>query len=504
MIGKYECIQAWANEVGAGWFEVPSDRAVHDDPDLGLGETVTMAFAAWWGTRVYKDYGIGDPADPAVFKAALVAEVHAYLAAWRGVFGDGEWMFQADESSVDFGDLDCTFGEWLAKHEFKVLVPFFLVSLSIQGYGNVDAMPAYLGLVWHHPNMVYSVLWPNPVTMFDDGFQDYWERIAAKTHFTLRLSHEVTSIERTGDAATVAFEDAAGAPGEETFDVLIMAAPMPEALRLLAAPTDEERFLFSSLYYHEFSVVYNALTAGEGVSEVWTDAAPHFVSNAVVSAEQGDWYSHTLKADGTLEDAEVAYDDLDTPYSARKDWALHAETHAAAPPLTMTGLIHPPEATAADLEKAVEDYFAAFGVASSVVHWERWKYYFPRYNNTALLEARKPWRLWKAQGEMNTYHVGSYASFESVADVLDYGLQLFNSKLCAPAPSSAPHAAVPHLSNDDGGDDDEIDIAVAFILGFACASTVLAAVFFYARRTASGSAPPDLEADRTYAASEMT
>lgn len=501
MTGKYECVQAWLNEVGAGWFAAPSDRVMHDDADLGLTGAATMPFASWLAGRALKDHGVAT----ADFKATLAAEIHHYLAAYTAAFGSGEWMFPSDQSEVDFADLDCTFAAWLEKHEFKALVPFFLLSLSIQGYGNIDTTPAFLGLMWHHPNLVAAFAWEEPVLMLDDGFQAFWEKVAAKTHFLLRLDHEVTSIQRTDAAVTIAYTDATGAARSSDFDILFMAAPMPDALSLFAAPTPNELTLLSSFYEHEFSIVLHTVAAAKDgdASEVFSETAPHFVSNAATAGEQEDWFSRTRLRDGRFVDAAVAYDALDAPYSVRKDWALYGT--AAAVPLTMTSIIHPPEATRAALEADIVAYFATFESTNEVVHWERWTNYFPRYNASAIVDAKFPWKLWAAQGEMRTFHVGSFASFESVADVLDYGLQLVNAKLCDPAPTPAPHprASARVTDDDDANDEDGSWFQpVAFMLGFFCACAVLLAIFFYARR-AKNSGPPNLEADVNYA-TEMT
>jgi hypothetical protein len=41
-----------------------------------------------------------------------------------------------------------------------------------------------------------------------------------------------------------------------------------------------------------------------------------------------------------------------------------------------------------------------------------------------------PWCIWENQGNEDTWFIGNYASFESVADVLDYNIKMVNEQLC--------------------------------------------------------------------------
>ena len=58
--------------------------------------------------------------------------------------------------------------------------------------------------------------------------------------------------------------------------------------------------------------------------------------------------------------------------------------------------------------------------------------YFPHFRAQQVARERLPWRIWDLQGQRRTWFVGSYACFETIADVVDYNLQLVNNKLCAP------------------------------------------------------------------------
>ena len=58
-----------------------------------------------------------------------------------------------------------------------------------------------------------------------------------------------------------------------------------------------------------------------------------------------------------------------------------------------------------------------------------------------------PWDLRRLQGKYRTWYTGSFASFESAADVMDYNFQLMENDLCIPAPdpnkTPQPTAAPP-------------------------------------------------------------
>jgi hypothetical protein len=50
--------------------------------------------------------------------------------------------------------------------------------------------------------------------------------------------------------------------------------------------------------------------------------------------------------------------------------------------------------------------------------------------NTSDVTHGLPWDIWDLQGKYKVWYAGSFASFESMADVVDYNYKLVNNFLC--------------------------------------------------------------------------
>jgi hypothetical protein len=131
--------------------------------------------------------------------------------------------------------------------------------------------------------------------------------------------------------------------------------------------------------------------------------------------------------------APIGYDGVDAPYSLRKDWALYNRSVEYEPysnkSVTVIAVIHSPMKTEVELKADMDSHFARFKLTLNVYDSKRWSY-FPRYSLSDIVDAKLPWKVWDLQGRRRTFHVGSYVSFESIADILDYNLQLINTHLC--------------------------------------------------------------------------
>lgn len=117
-------------------------------------------------------------------------------------------------------------------------------------------------------------------------------------------------------------------------------------------------------------------------------------------------------------------------------------------------------ALTASLRLALGELGASLGPRGVLVR-ERWEY-FPHFTTQQVVRQRLPWRIWAlqarprpppaqlhtlhsdgrllscvcggaaVQGQRRTWFVGSCTCFETIADVVDYNLQLVNQMLCAP------------------------------------------------------------------------
>ena len=89
-------------------------------------------------------------------------------------------------------------------------MPFFALTAEISGVGTYRTMPAYLGLQWHHPNLVYATT-AGKLKMVKKGFSHFWERLVSRATFKTRTSTKVTFVDRSQDeVVTLRYETSDG------------------------------------------------------------------------------------------------------------------------------------------------------------------------------------------------------------------------------------------------------------------------------------------------------
>lgn len=411
--GKYECIEAWAKSVGMTEVMVDKARLVESEEAV-LQNMSAPAFGKMWQYMTdyaFRRYGV--PADR--FATEFFQARIAYKTHWASTMGEYDFMFPSNASQVDFVALNQTFESWLAERNLTALVPFLLFAMSGQGYGAVDKMPAFYGLTWVHPNFLYESS-RSFFAMFKEGYETLWERLIASTGIDVRLNTRVSRIQRRDEGVVVEY----GAGGRETFDWLVMAAPMPQALALMSDATHEERDLFGVYSYHELTLsVLKTNSTGSLPSDyqlfTWADRL----------SKQSDYYRMSLSEQGKVVREMYDFDQDDGPVTLRNDFNIEHLSGDAVAILTFSA----PNTTEAELTEAIDRDVSKYGLKMDLLHRERWDY-MPFYTVGEVVRERKPWRIWELQGKRHTWWAGSYASFESVADVLDYNLHLVNSRLC--------------------------------------------------------------------------
>lgn len=307
-------------------------------------------------------------------------------------------------------------------------MPFLFFSTGAQGYGGLKDMPALYGLMWNHPNMLTNE-GTGTQSMLAGGFEELWQRLLATTTVDVRVHSRITRIVRHHATIDIYFE---GASHPATFDWLIMTAPMPQALDLLDAPTEEELELFSSFIYHQ--LVANVVNLTD--SGALVDASFELFTWADRLDEQSDYYTVTRDRIGRLIQRQMIQSDgEDGPLTVRHTANILGLVHRVVGVLQVASI----NTTKAMLMDAIKSNLARYGLVETPLHQERWEY-MPFKSLTDVVAHKMPWRMWQLNGLRRTWFTGSFTSFESVADVLDYNIQMVNQKLCAsttPRPQSA-------------------------------------------------------------------
>jgi len=415
--------------------KIPLDRRkVSSNISTNLTPPAYGQWEQWILKYAFQNYGI--PEDQYITEVSKAKQ--SYVAHWTKTFGQTDYTFPS-EDGIDFSALNCTFETWLTDRNLTSLIPVFLTAMTGQGYGSVAQMPAFYGLMWNHPNFMEAGM--STHGMLKEGFQTLWERLLAQSAVHLHLSTKIKHIERGKSAVTVTYENLS----QEKFDWLIMAAPMPKALTLLADATEEEYFLFGSYNYHELVASILHIDSSEGIVPpsvellTWVDRLQiqsDFYRMSAVRKGSGSVPktgglqhmapSEALPAEVHLERRVYDSDGDDGPITLRNDHHILDQRQDVMGILQISNPYNSDENLTALTMNEMERY----GFQMSLLARERWDY-MPWHSKTEVVEERKPWRIWDLQGQRRTWWVGSYVSFESVKDILDYNIKLVNARLCS-------------------------------------------------------------------------
>lgn len=421
---KYECVELWADQVGMAEAPVNPDgetlRLISSTQSVLANMTPPnfATFPVWLADYAFRNYGI----DPAAYAEQLFVDAQNYIANWTQSMGSFEYMFP-NEATVDFAAINQSFLSWLEERELFALIPRLIVSTSAQGYGSLESIPAFYGLTFNHPNFFGG---SGTQAGIIGDWQTMWERILNTTDATVHLETNISRIRRYRNFVEIDYRNKEDSKMQrETFDFVIMAAPMPGALDLLWKPTPEELSLFSKYNYKNIRYDVGNLNN--------TGVVPEDTFNLFSWMERADQQTDfhvTTRSDGqagTLERYSLVRDGIDGAVTLARFGRIKNVSDSAA-----IFSISPFDSSVEEVRELLQEDLDSYGMEMEFTHTEIWNDYFPWKNLTQVVEDRVPWRIWENQGKERTWFIGSYASFESVADVLDYNLKLVNERLCVP------------------------------------------------------------------------
>jgi hypothetical protein len=162
-------------------------------------ETV-MAFSDY-GLMVACQYlGFGWPcsdADQDLAYAALAAAAAIYVGLRYEIFGTVDGVMPISQPVGDpYGVFTKTFAQFLDDNEMGVLKGYLMYAYQVQGYGDLDKIPAYYGLVWVMPDMASPFGETSGVTAWQKGWEDVWDQMVKKRTMNIKLNTKVLSIRR--------------------------------------------------------------------------------------------------------------------------------------------------------------------------------------------------------------------------------------------------------------------------------------------------------------------
>jgi len=428
LAGKYECIEAWAGDLGLTEKVINVPRYVSSPTTPSQKNANQMLtnhnfdVLEWW--MAMKSYGLQVKVNNVAeyvesFGANFKMAGQKYIQEWGKTMRTTEYMFP---TNPDFKALNQTFLSWLQERDLTALVPRLHVSTGGQGYGRLDSMPALYGLMWNHPNLLSGF---GQHSMIKEGYQTIWDHLLDGTGVDIRFQQSITKITRgSWRPSRRNIQNVKTTTSDDDFDFLVMAAPMPDALAMMDY-TDEDLDLFGSFYHHELvATILKESSSGDLPRNyelfTWADTL-----NVQTDISRRTFNSRTDSASSKMTSQ---IDGEDGPMTIRQTANIKGFKQNVIGTLQISNT-----ATTDDrLKELVLDSLGDYGIKASVLYQKRWPEYMPHLSLEEIVKDRKPWRMWAHQGNKRTWFVGSYVSFESAADVLDYNIQLVNTNLCEP------------------------------------------------------------------------
>lgn len=127
----------------------------------------------------------------------LVKAAGIYVALRFEIFGTVDGVMPVSRPAGDpYGIFSKTFAQYLDDNGMGALTGYLLYAYQVQGYGDLDKIPAYYGLVWVMPDMAWPFGETSGVTAWAKGWEDVWDQIVKKRKLNIQLNTEVISIRR--------------------------------------------------------------------------------------------------------------------------------------------------------------------------------------------------------------------------------------------------------------------------------------------------------------------
>ncbi|XP_065180588.1 uncharacterized protein LOC135811300 isoform X1 [Sycon ciliatum] len=358
-------------------------------------------------------------------------------------------------SAEHLEELQMSIADFFDKYELRALKPIFKLAYTLQGYGFVEEEPILYGMLWVTPPLLNGLIemlkvrkvlhkrrlrkrmgTPRSITTLEKGFRPLFEAIIArcqdraslpgKQPFRVLQQTVITKLERTDTDVTVEFHrectNEQGTVKEstvtETFDFLIMAAPIPQVRDLIDLREDEKK-LFSSL--HE-STFFTSLVDYRPAKQSNDTSVDNWLDNITLDRPLKVWASrdshHLLRENGRP--VRIDNEDIGTLVAYQYvPGSVH--NHADDTPAVIVE-----EKIQVEKEAAKEELMSHFERAGKdVVNCSQYRFrYFPRHNKESIGQGIL-WDIMEAQGRYKTWYVGAPMCFEAINAIFGYNEQLF-------------------------------------------------------------------------------
>jgi hypothetical protein len=161
-------------------------------PEVMSFSDYAMRRACEWLDVPFNDFG------KAIAYAALGVAGEQYVRLRYDIFDSFDGVMPPKRPVGDpYGIFSKTFAKFLDDNEMGVFKGYFDYAYEVQGYGALDKIPAYYGLVWITPNIAWPWGETAGVTAWRKGWENVWEQMVVKLSLKVLLNTEVLAIART-------------------------------------------------------------------------------------------------------------------------------------------------------------------------------------------------------------------------------------------------------------------------------------------------------------------
>lgn len=392
----YHEFRRLVREYGVGAFDTPKghDRSIYTSEfDGTMREYPIAAYGESLMDGLVRSGELGR-ASKVGRLVQLFGAIRRYFQLRRRLLGDGGYPFGVAPTAAAASELARPFLEVAREHRLQVMLPYFRLAQSAQGYGILETIPTLYVLLWNVPDLVTAFvknrlgIARRPVfQMLDAGIQTVFARVAAADGLDVRTNTAVASVQRADDRVRITTSS-----GEvNDFDQVIFTIDLPDTIRLLEKPTETERDTASAITGSTFvTTLFEAdrWPVAAGIAYVIDPFRPG--STFGVSGLRDVRYR--FPEANAARCAAVAYQYADRLPDPAGETGFAARFDSEMTTLGFTGV--------------------------RTIQRKEWPY-FLRFTGEAITRG-VPWRLFENQGMQRTWYAGSSACFESLNDVMRY------------------------------------------------------------------------------------
>lgn len=364
-------------------------------------------------------------------KKMYVSTIYKYIALHRSLFGEYKGELMPEPSEHTKSKISGSFYDFLKRNELEDLKDLLTASFTLQGYGQLDEVPALYGLLWNTPRLMQSIVSflngdDGGLYILSNGFESLWNCMANTLDLDITYNISVRYIHiddnahdingKTNKIFVYYKDDPKGPIKIESYDFLIWTPPVSKIVKLIGGnEIKEEKKMFSSMEhtYYTTSLV-DVYESKRSVSPVdwWFDRIYSKQNMAVWASRESYASTHGYHGYNYAEGKYPTGDDAD-----KKRTSVFYQYSKKKP-------------NKRQLRSILKQHLKNYGATRSKMLYQRKWPYFERFNFRDA-ERGHHWKVLRLQGEHKIWFCGSSVSFESVKSVVEYN-QLLVSRMEKP------------------------------------------------------------------------